>query len=155
MSSRLFQEIRENRGLAYSIYSFLSSYDSAGLLGIYTAASASRVSEILDLTVREVAAFRDVAVSDAELHSAREQLKGNMALGLESSESIMQRLASNEIYFGRDVTLKESIVGIDRVSPKDIQDLAAALFSADNLNLTVLGNVKKGKVEGESRGGNA
>lgn len=149
MSSRLFQEIRENRGLAYSIYSFLSSYDSAGLLGIYAAASLSRVSEILDLTVRELTAFKDVAVGDDELRSAREQLKGNMVLGLESSESIMQRLAHNEIYFARDITLRESIDHIDRVSPKDIQDLAIELFSVDNLNLTVLGNMKKGKVEGE------
>jgi len=149
MSSRLFQEIRENRGLAYSIYSFLSSYDSAGLLGIYAAASASRVSQILDLTLKELTAFKNVPVGEDELLSAREQLKGNMVLGLESSESIMQRLASNEIYFGRDITIEESIGNIDRVSPKDIQELAALLFSADKLNLTVLGNMKTGTVEGE------
>lgn len=147
MSSRLFQEIREKRGLAYSIYSFLSSYDSAGLLGIYAAASASAVSEILDLTVKELTAFKNVAVGDDELRSAREQLKGHMVLGLESSESIMQRLAHNEIYFGRDIPLEESIANIDRVSPKDIQELSAALFSADKLNLTVLGNMNKGNVE--------
>lgn len=149
MSSRLFQEIRENRGLAYSIYSFLSSYDSAGLLGVYAAASASRVSEILDLTAKELTSFKDVEVAHEELLSAKEQLKGNMVLGLESSESIMQRLAHNEIYFGRDIPLEESIGNIDRVSPKDIQELAATLFSADNLNFTLLGNMKKGKVEGE------
>ena len=149
MSSRLFQEIREKRGLAYSIYSFLSSYDSAGLLGIYAAASASAVNEILDLTLRELIAFKNVAVADDELRSAREQLKGHMVLGLEDSESIMQRLAHNEIYFGRDIPLEESIDNIDRVSPKDIQELAGELFSADNFNLTVLGNMKKGKVDGE------
>jgi predicted Zn-dependent peptidase len=149
MSSRLFQEIREKRGLAYSIYSFLSSYDSAGLLGIYAGASASDVNEILDLTVKELIAFKNKAVDDDELQSAKEQLKGNMVLGLENSESIMQRLAHNEIYFGGDIPVEESIANIDRVSPKDIQELACELFSADSLSLTVLGNMKKAKVEGK------
>jgi predicted Zn-dependent peptidase len=149
MSSRLFQEIREKRGLAYSIYSFLSSYDSAGLLGIYAGASASDVNEILDLTVKELIAFKNKAVDDDELQSAKEQLKGNMVLGLENSESIMQRLAHNEIYFGRDIPVEESIANIDRVSPKDIQKLACELFSTDNLSLTVLGDMKKAKVEGK------
>ncbi|MBE9537299.1 MAG: insulinase family protein [Proteobacteria bacterium] len=149
MSSRLFQEIREKRGLAYSIYSFLSSYNSAGLLGIYAGASASAVNEILDLTIRELMAFKNVAVDDDELQSAKEQLKGNMVLGLENSESIMQRLAHNEIYFGRDVPVEESIDNIDRVSPKDIQELSCKLFSSDSLSLAVLGNMKKGKLEGK------
>lgn len=149
MSSRLFQEIREKRGLAYSIYSFLSSFKAAGLFGVYAASSASDVNEILGLIVGELVALKNNLVGDEELHSAKEQLKGNMVLGLENSESIMQRLAHNEIYFERDVPVDESVASIDRVSPKDIQELAAELFSSDTLSLTVLGNMKKVKLEGK------
>ncbi len=143
MSSRLFQEVREKRGLAYSIYSFLSTYVDAGLFGVYAGAAADTYLDVLELVVKEMGKLKLCSVSSEELKAAKEQIKGNMILGLESSDSRMQRLANNEICFGREVALEESLERIDAVTMDDIVDLARDVFEPESLNLAVLGDANE------------
>lgn len=143
MSSRLFQEIREKRGLAYSIYSYLSTFLDAGMLGIYAGTSTGSLRDVVRLTGEEMGKLKISPLSDEDLRAAKEQLKGNIVLGLESSDSRMQRLAHNEIYFGRDLPLEESLDSIDAVTSHDIAELAEELFGRESLNMTILGNVRK------------
>jgi len=143
MSSRLFQEIREKRGLAYSIYSFLSSYETAGLTGVYAGTASESVPEVCRMIIREFKRLKKDPLSPTDLQMAKEQLKGNIVLGLECSESRVERLAGNEMYFGRDVSIEEVMDRIDSVSAEDILELSNELFQGESLNLTVLGDVKK------------
>ena len=116
MSSRLFQEIRERRGHAYSVYSFLSSYRDAGYLGIYVGTSAQWVEDVVTVIARELDALARDGLRPDELVRAKTQLKGNMLLGLETSDSRMSRVAKNEIYHQRDVPIAELSHGIDGVT---------------------------------------
>jgi predicted Zn-dependent peptidase len=122
MSSRLFQEVREKRGLAYSVYSFVNSHEDTGMLGVYAGVGRENVSETLGIIGEQVARFADEAVPEAELEAAKEHIKGGMYLSAENTESRMNRLAKNEILFGRMVPYEETERLIDRVSSMDIQD---------------------------------
>ena len=131
MSSRLFQEIREKRGLAYSIYSYQASYQDSGLLAVYAGTSAESYPQVVDLIRAEFARLRHDPVDLTEFHRAKAQLKGNLLLGLESTSSRMTRLAKTEIYFGRYFDLDEIIRGIDGVSPDSFAELNRSLFVLD------------------------
>ena len=98
MSSRLFQEIREKRGLAYSVYSFLSSFMDSGMLGVYVGTGENTLSRVLQLILREMKKLSENSLGPKELRSAKEQLKGNLLLSLESMDSRMGRLAKNQLY---------------------------------------------------------
>ena len=148
MGSRLFQEIREKKGLAYSVYSYLSSYIDCGMLGIYVGTGPQHFLGVLHMITVELKKLKSDQISSDELCSAREQLKGNMILGLESSESRMQRLAHNEICFGRHLSMEETIRQIDAVSPEDVLALARELFGDECLNAALIGDVKEGSVMG-------
>ncbi len=140
MSSRLFQEIREKRGLAYSVYSYLSLCSDAGALTVYAGTSKESFSEVVNLILKEFAHLRR-GVEDAELTRAKEQLKGGMLLGLETSDNRMTKLARDEIYFGRTVTIRKIKREIDRVTTADIKALAGKVLTSRRATLVGLGRV--------------
>ena len=141
MSSRLFQEVREKRGLAYSVYSFASSFVDSGLLGIYVGTGEHTLNRVLQVILREMKRLAENSIRPKELRSAKEQLKGNLLLSLESTDSRMSRLAKNEIFFHRFVSTEEIIEGIEKVSAEEISSLAQEIFRPDSFSLTVLGPV--------------
>lgn len=141
VSSRLFQEIREKRGLAYSIYSFIASYVDTGLWGVYAGSSRKKVVEVIELIVEEMNGLKD-SITDDELKRAKDQLKGNLILGLESTQGRMQNIARQEIYHERYFSPEEIIKEIDEVPMKRIKELSAELITDGSLALTVLGPVQ-------------
>jgi len=142
MSSRLFQEIRERRGKAYTVYSFLSSYCDAGYTGVYVGTSAEWTREVVEVIRGELARVVRDGLAPDELLRAKNQMKGSLLLGLETSDSRMSRIAKNEIYFGRDVPLEEVAAGIDAVTNDDVLRVSQRLFRSETLALTVLGDLK-------------
>ena len=142
MSSRLFQEVREKRGRVYSIYSFLSAFLDCGYFGIYAGTSPEWVDEVLEVTLKEVGAIIREGLKTAELARAKSQLKGNMLLGMESTDSRMNRLARNEIYFGRDIPLEEIARGIESVTNDQVVELASSCFKAERMGMVMLGDLK-------------
>ena len=141
MSSRLFQEVREKRGLAYSVYSFVSSFVDSGLLGVYVGTGDQTVRRVLQVILREMTRLAENSIRPKELRSAKDQLKGNLLLSLESTDSRMSRLAKNEIFFHRFISTEEIIEEIEKVSAEEICSLAQEIFRPDSLSLTVLGPV--------------
>ena len=144
MSSRLFQEIREKRGLVYSIYSHHAGFQDAGMLTVYAASSPKAVREVVRLTIRELRKLRDRGVQRGELRRAVNQMKGGILLSLESTNSRMSRLAKDEIYFGRYFSLDETLREINRVSRRQVRRLSDQLLDPRKLSLTVLGPVSAG-----------
>ena len=141
MSSRLFQEIRENRGLAYAVYSFISSHIDTGMVGIYAGVGSDKTHECIELILKELRRLKTTKVEPSELHGAKEYTKGNLLLASESVDNQMARLTQNEIHFGRHVPLKEIVENIESVKAEDIIELAQTLFLDDQLVLTMLGPV--------------
>lgn len=142
VSSRLFQEIREKRGLAYAIYSFLASYFDTGLWGIYAGVSRKRVREVIELILGEVYHLEET-ITEGELQRAKNQLKGNVILGLESTSSRMNNIARQEIYHGKYFSPREIMDQIDSITLQQIRDLADAIIRRDTLALTVYGPVQE------------
>ena len=139
MSSRLFQNIREKRGLAYSVFSGLSAYRDAGNITIYAGCANEAVGEVIDLCVEELKAIKRTLVADSELRRAKDHLKGSLMLSLENTSSRMSHLARQEIYFDRHFGLDETLAGVEAVSTADLQRVAADLFSNGSLAATVVG----------------
>ena len=139
MSSRLFQNVREKHGLAYAVSSSLVSYRDSGVFTVYAGCDTAKVPEVIDLVVAELRTIRREPVPAEELQRAKDHLKGNLVLGLESSTSRMSQLARSEIYFGRQVGLSENLDAIDAVSAADVQQVATELFSDGTVGATVLG----------------
>ncbi len=146
MSSRLFQEIREDRGLAYSVYSFLSSFKDSGMIGVYVGTGEKTVPEVLKIVMREMKKLSQDSLKEKELRSAKEQLKGNLLMSLESTDSRMGRLAKSEIYFHRFIPTSEIIDGIEQVTADEVGELAQQLFLPGSLSLTALGPVKEADI---------
>ena len=142
MSSRLFQEIREKRGLAYSIHSYLVSYWDIGKLGIYFGTSENNFELVIDLVLNELRRIKNDALTDRELNAAKEQIKGNFLLGMESTDNCMTRLAKNEIYFERQVTIEETLSGIDSVKAVDVLNLSGDLFRPEITSIVALGRIE-------------
>ncbi len=143
MSSRLFQEIREKRGLVYSVGTFQSSYRDCGVFGIYASTSAERMPQVLDLTRQVLSSLRHEGMTPVEFERAREHLKGSIALALESTSSRMMRLARCEHYYGRLISLEEVIAKIDAVTPEQVKELAEWLLDTERYTLAVLGPVSE------------
>ena len=141
MSSRLFQAVREERGLAYSIYSELNPFRDTGSLAVYAGCALANLREVLALTLAEFTRLKAEPVTAEELDRARNQTKGNMVLGLESSSSRMSSLARQQMYWGRFFSLDEITAEIDRVTAADLQRLARKLLQPESLALTLLGNL--------------
>ncbi len=141
MSSRLFQEIREQRGLAYSVYSFAPSYSDAGAFGVYAGVDPDNVETTLDLILKILKEFKDKEISEKELHAAKEYILGSVFMSAESSDSQMLRLAQNEIHFGRYVPLEEVAKNVDSVTCSQVRELAAELMASD-IAMAMVGPVK-------------
>ncbi|HVG26828.1 MAG TPA: pitrilysin family protein [Acidobacteriaceae bacterium] len=141
MSSRLFQSIREDRGLVYSIYSELNPFRDTGSLAIYAGCAVDRPREVLELTLAELGRMKTEPVLEEDLKRAKDQIKGNMVLGLESSSSRMNSLARQQMYHGRFFSAEEITAEIDRITAGDLQRLARELFRPETLALTLLGNL--------------
>ncbi len=141
MSSRLFQEVREIRGLAYSIYSFLETHEHAGHLGVYGAMAAHAVPEAVEVIRGIFEQVRREGLEDREITRARNQLLAGLHMGLESTVSRMQRLAMNELYFGQQVELDIVRAEIAKVDAAAIGEVAEFVLNDEALNVTLLGPV--------------
>ena len=142
MSSRLFQKIREDKGLAYSIYSFASSHQDAGMFGVYTAVNPDQDQITIELILDELSQLKRFTISSSELSDSKDYIKGNLYLAAESPDNQMVRLAHNELYFSRHVSINEVVKNIESVTVKDIRELAQKLFAPGKLALSLLGEVK-------------
>jgi len=139
MSSRLFQEIREKRGLAYSIYSYIASYSDSGYLAIYLGVDRESVDESVALIAQEISMLQNTSVSERELANARDFIKSGLFLSMENMEAIMNRIVRNELYFGKYISLEEVVDSIDRVTGKDIMRLSSKIFGRQELTTVGLG----------------
>ena len=147
MSSRLFQEIRENRGLAYSVYSFFSPYADAGLFGVYAATDARNMNAVLEITQNEIRKLGRGELTKADLAAAKENVIGGMYLASESADSQMMRAAKNEFVFGRHVTYDEVVANIERVSVDHVVEMVARVFGVDQVAFAALGPVTEEDVD--------
>ena len=141
MSSRLFQTIREERGLAYSIYSDLSPYRDTGNLCVYAGTSANKALEVVDLILAEFRNLKQTPVSAEELTRAKDQVRGNILLGMESSNSRMANLARQEMYFHQFFSAEEIIARVHEVEAEHVQTMAQRLFNPESIAVTLLGRL--------------
>ena len=139
MSSRLFQKIREERGLAYSVYSGVNGFLDCGFLMVYVATSAAQGEQVVHLILDELLDLREKGPTPAEMEVAKEHLKGSLMLSLESTSSRMSSLARQEIYFRRQFSLKEMLEGIDSVTPRRVHEMSSALFQNGPVGLAAVG----------------
>ena len=149
MSSRLFQSIREERGMVYSIYSDLSPYRDTGTLCVYAGTSAGKALEVIDLILGEFSRLKQEPLSLEELTRAKDQVKGNILMGLESSNSRMANLARQEMYFRNFMTVEEVIARIDEVEADQVQSMAQRLFDPNRIAVTLLGRLNGVKLKRE------
>jgi predicted Zn-dependent peptidase len=139
MSSRLFQNIREKRGLAYAVFSELTPYSDAGMMTVYAGTATDAVGQVIDLTIREFRSLKESPVTEEELRRSKNHLKGSLMLSLESTSSRMSNLARQELYFGRFFSLDEILEAIEAVTREELQSLAQRYFQTDQIAVTVLG----------------
>ena len=147
MSSRLFQEIREKRGLAYSVYSFAPSYSDAGLFGIYAGCSPAKTSQVAELMLSEFRGIASRGVTEEEMRRASGQLSGASALALEDSDTRMSRLGRSELTLGEFLDLDEALRRIAMVTPDDVRELAEELV-ARPLSIAAVGTVPDNAFDG-------
>jgi len=139
MSSRLFQHIREERGLAYSVFSSVNSFLDSGNLLVYAATSPESGKEVVELILQEFSRLKQGSVGAGELKMAKDHLKGSLMLSLESSSSRMSNLARQEFYYGRQFSVNEILQGIDAVTGEELLDLSREIFDPSSCTLAVLG----------------
>jgi predicted Zn-dependent peptidase len=147
MSSRLFQEIREKRGLAYSIYSYISPYSDSGYLAVYLGVDRKSVNESLALLSEEISILQNTPVPVRELANAKDFIKSGLFLSMENMEAIMTRIARNELYFGKYIPLAEVVDSIERVSGNDILRLGSRIFGRQKLTVAALGPLEKAGID--------
>jgi predicted Zn-dependent peptidase len=149
MSSRLFQNIREQRGLAYAVFSEITSYRDTGCLSVYAGTSVETGRKVIGLIMEEFRKLKQERVSEEELRRAKDHLKGSFVLGLESTNSRMSNLARQHLYFGRFFSVKELMDSIERVTAEEVQQVAQDLFRPEHVALAVLGNLKGFRIRRE------
>jgi len=149
MSSRLFQAVREERGLAYSVYSAVGGYRDTGNVTVYAGTSRETLEEAVQVIGEELAKIKEHEVEAGELDNAREHLKGSLTLGLEPTSNRMSNLARQEIYYGRHFTLDEVLDKIDEVTVADVKEAARAIFQAGTACMTLVGNVEGADLSAE------
>ena len=147
MSSRLFQSVREDRGLVYTIFSSTSPFKDSGYLSIYAGASTEQLDETIEATMEELSLIKRELISDEELERNRDQLKTSLALSLESSSSRMSSLAQHEMNFGRFISPDEIIASLNAVTPEDVRRSANEIFRTEALAATVLGDLDDFKLD--------
>ncbi|MGB6159757.1 MAG: pitrilysin family protein [Acidobacteriaceae bacterium] len=141
MSSRLFQTVREERGLVYAIYSDLAPYRDTGSLCVYAGTSSDRALQVIDLIMEEFRRLKTEPLQPGELRRAQDQLKGNLLLSLESSMSRMSNLARQQMYFERFFSLDEILERVEAVTEEEVRVMATQLFKPDQVALTLLGRL--------------
>ena len=139
MSSRLFQNIREKRGLAYAVFSGLNSFRDAGYMGVYAGTAPSNARKVVDLILAELCELKANPIGEEEMRRAKDYLKGSLLLGLESTPSRMAHLARQQMYFGRWYSLDEIAHNVEVVTVEEVREVAREFFSTDRLALTILG----------------
>lgn len=144
MSSRLFQKVREERGLAYTIYAFENPFRDIGCTGVYAATSRDHIAEVTDLILEEISTITRHGLSPVELARTKRQLIGSIPLSLESTETRMVRIARNQTYFGREISVDEVMRTIDHVTAGDIIELAREVFAFERLGIALLGDAQPG-----------
>jgi predicted Zn-dependent peptidase len=138
MSSRLFQEIREKRGLAYSVYSYTSQYADAGVFGVYAGCAPGKAEEVLSLVRGELGVVAGGGLSDEEILRGKGMLKGSLVLGLEDTGSRMSQLGKGELLYGESLGVDELLRRVNAVSAEQVRSMAAAVL-AQPLALAVVG----------------
>ena len=138
-TSRLFQKIREDEGLAYSIYTFNSAYFTTGMFGVYAAVAPENFARTVDLSFEEIRKFRDDPIGADELELNREHLKGSMLMSLEGTFNRMQRMAKSMMYYGRMVPIDEILTSLDAVTAEDIGAVSRDIFQPDKCNVVAIG----------------
>ncbi|MDH3627037.1 MAG: insulinase family protein [Acidobacteriota bacterium] len=141
MSSRLFQRIREERGLVYSVYSAVNGFVDAGFLAIYAATSPQKGPEVLEVVQEELRDLRDNGPTAEELRVAKEHLKGSLMLSLESTSSRMSNVARQEIYYGRQFTMEETLAGVESVDRDQVQDIARHIVADREMSVAAVGKI--------------
>jgi len=141
MSSRLFQTVREDRGLAYTVYSSINAFADTGFMAVYAATRPEGTHDLIRSICDQLTRLKNEPVEAAELQGAKDHLKGSLMLSLESSSSRMSNLARQHIYFGRQSSLDEILAGIDAVDAEQIQSLALQLFDGTKCTAAVIGRV--------------
>lgn len=141
ISSRLFQEVREKQGLAYSVYSYVLSHSDTGTMVVYAGTKQEKLVDVIDIVLKELRTLKAEPVSSTEMNFAKEHLKGNLLLSLENNDNRMTKLAKNEIYFGRQVPIREILDGLQSVSSEDVVDLGRELFQENCITLELLGKI--------------
>ena len=141
MSSRLFQSIREERGLAYSVYSYPSAYSDTGMVGIYAGTNPRQVEAVLELTVKEMKALLADKITKEEFEQSRAQLKGNYILGMEGTSSRMTALGKNMTLLGKIVSEEEIVEKIDSVTIDDVVEAMAMIFDFTKMSVALVGKV--------------
>jgi predicted Zn-dependent peptidase len=147
MSSRLFQEIREKRGLAYSVYSYTSQFADSGLFAVYAGCAPSRVEEILALVRAEFAAVAAHGLTDAEVVRGKGMMKGSLVLGLEDTGSRMSRLGKGELLYDDMLSVDDLLARVDAVTVEDVRAIAAELLNRP-MSLAVVGPFDEGAFAG-------
>lgn len=135
MSSRLFQSIREHHGLAYTVYSAVDFFKDTGIFSVYLGTDARNRQKAVQLLFKEIEKITENPIRKSDMVRLREQLKGSLLLGLESTSHRMSRLAKNEIYFGRQIPISETIKNVDTLSADQLLELAKRLFKIDKFNI--------------------
>lgn len=143
MSSLLFQKIREEKGLAYTVYTYLDMYRDNGIFGAYIATDKNNFAQAVDITLKELNKLKKRKIKNDQLDKIKAQLKGNLTLGMESTSSRMNRMARNEIMTGTYNPLSKTLKDIDKITTTDISDLVNRIFDNSKLALAVLGPVNK------------
>lgn len=147
MSSRLFQTIREERGLAYTVFAGVNAYTDTGCLTMYAATSPEQMKDTIELSIQEFSKCKTEAVSEDELQRAKDQLKVSLLLSLESSSARMSNLARQEIFYGNHLSPDEILKRIENVTAEDIQRIANEIFNGNGLAMTAIGQLEDFNIE--------
>ncbi len=142
MSSRLFQEVREKRGLVYSIGSYMLSYTAGGAFSIYGGTGAQTWDQVQDVVRTELDKMMQEGPTEAEVAKVKKQIAGNLVLGMEGTSARMQRMAKNEIVHGRQISMEETVSKINEITREQIQELAGKMFRPEQMRTTVIGPQK-------------
>lgn len=143
MSSRLFQKIREEKGLVYSIYSYPASYKDAGLFAIYAGMNPEHLNQVIEITSQEIRNLIKTGISEEELRKSKEQLKGNYILGLESTSSRMNSIGKSELMLGHIHTPEEILQEIDEIHMAGVNEVIEQVFNSKKMSFAAVGNIKK------------
>ncbi|OPZ74722.1 MAG: Peptidase M16 inactive domain protein [Firmicutes bacterium ADurb.Bin456] len=139
ISSRLFQEIREQRGLVYSVYSYHASYHDTGVFCVYAGLSKQNMNQALELIIAQIKDLQRNKVKNEELQRAKDQLRGNLLLSLENASTRMSRLGKSELYLGDVIPAEEIVARIKKVTAEEIQELARYMLKPENFSLAAIG----------------